>query len=183
MIYYRHNLGSRSQYTFREAYYVVIPRPVQNVEGLWFIYLYAYNICFHLITNEVLFLYLRSIRLPNSMVESFQFATSDLTFSQNSSPAVHLMSPQQRGCLFPDDDLKSINISADFNAFKNYSYYACLLECKAKTIMDYCNCLPYYFPDFSGTWNKSTDCNVKGLKCINDVGCKMFFRCHLMGSQ
>ena len=35
-----------------------------------------------------------------------------------------------------------------------------------RTIMKDCNCLPYYYPDFSQMWNKSTDCGFEGLKCI-----------------
>ena len=33
--------------------------------------------------------------------------------------------------------------------YTNYSRDACLMECRARLLFDKCNCLPYYFPDFS----------------------------------
>jgi hypothetical protein len=49
------------------------------------------------------------------------------------------------------------------------------MECKARSVMAYCGCLPYNFPDFSKAWNKSTDCDLRGLKCLSDIGCEIFY--------
>ena len=89
-----------------------------------------------------------------------------------SSEEVKSMSPQNRKCLFNDDDWTIFEPKIILDSFKNYSYNACLLECKARAMMQYCNCLPYYFPDFSESWNMSTDCDVQGLKCLNGIECK-----------
>jgi hypothetical protein len=74
----------------------------------------------------------------------------------------------KRKCLKHDEDLKFYP-DVKLEVFKNYSRKACLLECQARKIRDICNCLPYYYPDFSRLWKRKTDCDLKGLQCLSDI--------------
>lgn len=78
------------------------------------------------------------------------------------------MTQSRRGCVTPDDDLSALDPPVQYSAFNNYIKSACLMECKAMTMMSQCGCLPYVYPDFSMVWNRSTACNATGLKCLND---------------
>ena len=74
----------------------------------------------------------------------------------------------KRKCLKHDEDLK-LYPDVKLEVFKNYSRKACLLECQARKIRDICDCLPYYYPDFSRLWKRKTDCDLKGLQCLSDI--------------
>ena len=87
-----------------------------------------------------------------------------------STDAVKAMRASRRGCVTEDDDLSAWDPPVQYSAFTNYVRSACLMECKAVTMMSKCDCLPYFFPDFSMVWNKSTACNATGLRCLNDGG-------------
>lgn len=76
------------------------------------------------------------------------------------------MSVERRQCL-NQNDMKSLpKLGIKLDAFQNYTQEACLLECRAETIFAACGCLPYYYPDFSKVWGKSTTCDLDGLKCL-----------------
>ncbi len=48
-----------------------------------------------------------------------------------------------RNCLFEDErDVEGSEVSL----FKKYSEENCLLECRAKKLLEQCGCLPYYYP-------------------------------------
>ena len=82
------------------------------------------------------------------------------------------MDPSKRKCLKTNEDLKLVP-EVKLEVFKNYSRRACLLECTARTIYHRCKCLPYYYPDFSKLWKKSTNCNFEGLRCVADYAGKI----------
>ena len=84
-----------------------------------------------------------------------------------STDAVKAMDFHRRNCLLPDEDLTLADPRIKMEAFQNYSRIACNLECKARSIMADCNCLPYFYPAFSQIWNKSTDCDLEGLMCLD----------------
>ena len=50
---------------------------------------------------------------------------------------------KRRNCIFADE--KNVE-NAEIAAFKTYSQENCLLECRAKTLLKTCGCLPYYYP-------------------------------------
>ena len=74
----------------------------------------------------------------------------------------------KRKCLKHDEDLK-LYPDVKLEVFKNYSRKACLLECQARKIRDICDCLPYYYPDFSRLWKRKTDCDLTGLQCLSSI--------------
>ena len=89
--------------------------------------------------------------------------------SCSSTDTVHDMILERRKCVRHDESLEGIGINLE--AFQNYSRSACLMECQARKLYDLCGCLPYYFPDFSQVWNKSTTCGKLGLFCLaNETG-------------
>ena len=105
-----------------------------------------------------------------------------------STDAVKDMSLGRRNCLNHDEDLDGTGVKVGggksaftplflssflltlsllkMDAFLSYSRHSCLLECRARHLFDECGCLPYYYPDFSAVWGKSTSCDFDGLKCI-----------------
>ena len=59
--------------------------------------------------------------------------------------------------------------------FKTYSEENCLLECRAKSLLERCNCIPYYYPRLdllfaakSGNGSKAQICDWNGLKCLSN---------------
>ena len=74
-----------------------------------------------------------------------------------------------RNCLF-DDERDEPN--SEVTMFKHYSEENCMLECRAKLLMDKCGCLPYYYPrldillDFDLVWKNSMGCLLWQLKAI-----------------
>ena len=64
-----------------------------------------------------------------------------------SSEKVLSMERKRRNCIKKDEDLSSTGIKME--VYTNYSRDACLMECRARLLFKQCNCLPYYFPDFS----------------------------------
>ena len=64
-----------------------------------------------------------------------------------SSERVLSMERKRRNCIKKDEDLSRTGIKME--VYTNYSRDACLMECRARLLFKECNCLPYYFPDFS----------------------------------
>ena len=71
----------------------------------------------------------------------------------------------KRECLKHDENMEKYE-DIVLQVFSNYSQKACYLECEARALMSKCDCLPYYFPDFSRVYKKDTNCNVTGLRCL-----------------
>ena len=74
----------------------------------------------------------------------------------------------KRDCLKHDEDINE-HKNIKLTVFANYSREACILECQATEVFKRCNCLPYYFPDFSKIWHKNTTCNFTELKCLSGL--------------
>lgn len=55
-----------------------------------------------------------------------------------SEPSVRDLPLRQRGCYFSDE--------LDLNTAPKYSYKLCIAECAVETIIKYCKCLPFYYP-------------------------------------
>ena len=91
-----------------------------------------------------------------------------------STEVVKEMPLYKRACLRHDEDMKK-HPDIKLNVFSNYSRKACLLECQAEEIFKHCECLPYYFPDFSSIWGKDTSCNYAGLQCLSEVSGKLVY--------
>ena len=60
-----------------------------------------------------------------------------------SSSRIRDFDVQARNCLFEDERDEP---NSQVTMFKHYSEENCLLECRAKHLMDKCGCLPYYYP-------------------------------------
>jgi len=75
-----------------------------------------------------------------------------------------------RNCLF-DDERDEPN--SQVTMFKFYSEENCLLECRARHLINRCGCLPYYYPrldillDFGQ--NNMTTCDWHGLQCLSNA--------------
>ena len=79
------------------------------------------------------------------------------------------MHPNRRACIKHDEDPQVLKdaIGIELEAFKNYSRTGCLLECRAKHLIELCGCLPYYYPDLARVWTGgSSHCDVDGLRCL-----------------
>ena len=74
----------------------------------------------------------------------------------------------KRDCLRHDEDMTNYP-DVKLTVFSNYSRKACLLECQALELFKKCECLPYYFPDFSSIWKQDTSCDYVGLVCLSEV--------------
>ena len=85
-----------------------------------------------------------------------------------STDVVREMPLFKRDCLRHDEDMADYP-DVKLSVFSNYSRKACLLECQATELFKKCECLPYYFPDFSSIWKRDTSCNYTGLKCLAEV--------------
>ena len=74
----------------------------------------------------------------------------------------------QKKCLSRSDNVKQYK-DIKLDVFAYYTKKGCLLECHANIFNDKCGCLPYYYPDFSSVWNKTTNCNHTALQCISKL--------------
>ena len=81
-----------------------------------------------------------------------------------SSSRIRDFDVQARNCLFEDERDEP---NSQVTMFKHYSEENCLLECRAKHLMDKCGCLPYYYPNFENVWKTKTTCNLTGKNSIN----------------
>ena len=89
--------------------------------------------------------------------------------------AANALGLYQKKCLSRSDNMKQYkDINLDVHAY--YTKKGCLLECHANIFFKTCGCLPYYYPDFSAVWNKTTHCNHTALQCISKLVGKNY--CH-----
>lgn len=74
--------------------------------------------------------------------------------------AVQQYSPVQRGCLF------SHELGVQYGG--HYSFADCLLKCKIKSIVNLCNCMPYFMPtNFPDGTTSDVKCTLAHNKCLN----------------
>lgn len=81
---------------------------------------------------------------------------------QGASPKIKSMGIDKRHCLFSDE--------GNLTFYRTYSRKNCELECEAKYIKEYCNCILYYLPKVDPN---STICGPKDNKCTREVQRKM----------
>ena len=62
---------------------------------------------------------------------------------QKSSSRIRDFAISARNCLFDDEKNEP---GSQVTMFKHYSEENCLLECRARHLVDTCGCLPYYYP-------------------------------------
>ena len=87
-----------------------------------------------------------------------------------STESVQAMSIERRRCLFGSDPMDSLALEDRLGAYERYSWASCIMECRAKILMERCGCLPFYYPDFGSVWAKDTHCNFTGLECLLSSG-------------
>ena len=82
-----------------------------------------------------------------------------------STSEVRALSINTRDCVFNDEKVLSENY--DINklnfTYARYTYKNCMAECRANTIKNKCNCVPYYFRQkgivrFNNETAKNTSC-------------------------
>lgn len=83
-----------------------------------------------------------------------------------SSPEIRHMHLHQRVCLFDDEkELKSV---------ENYSVESCTTECIIDAIFSKCNCIPFYYPDYTEYEpfeDRKRTCSFDDVKCLRDNKC------------
>ncbi|XP_047368017.1 sodium channel protein Nach-like isoform X2 [Vespa velutina] len=70
-----------------------------------------------------------------------------------------------RNCVFSDEGdkiLKDEKVYYRRLTSVRYSYINCMAECRANTIRNKCDCIPYYFPS-----SEARVCNLKDVKCLS----------------
>ncbi|KAI4500560.1 hypothetical protein M0802_004522 [Mischocyttarus mexicanus] len=75
-----------------------------------------------------------------------------------------------RNCVFNDEGdklFKDKNIQYRKLTSEKYSYINCMAECRANTIKNKCDCIPYYFPS-----SEARVCNLEDVKCLSVYRCK-----------
>lgn len=77
------------------------------------------------------------------------------------APSVQSLSPDDRECLF--------GAERRLEYFGDYKENNCDVECRMKQIIQYCDCLPYYFRILSPN---VTTCNFTQIACLVDNYCK-----------
>ncbi|XP_014217076.1 pickpocket protein 28-like [Copidosoma floridanum] len=82
------------------------------------------------------------VELLTSFIQPTQETAMILSASiMVSSESVRSLSNSQRNCWFTDE--KQLSTSSI------YSYQSCITECRIKYIQRYCDCVPFYYPNFS----------------------------------
>ncbi|XP_059058270.1 sodium channel protein Nach-like [Achroia grisella] len=82
---------------------------------------------------------------------------------QIATTEVRKYSTQTRNCLFRDEEKSFGNM---------YSYSACIIRCKIKTVKSLCKCTPYFLPI---TENDGPVCNLEHLRCLNKYKEKLLY--------
>ena len=77
------------------------------------------------------------------IINLFKFFFIVKIYTCYSSSRIRDFDVQARNCLFEDERDEP---NSQVTMFKHYSEENCLLECRAKHLMDKCGCLPYYYP-------------------------------------
>ena len=91
-----------------------------------------------------------------------------------STETVKSMSLSRRKCITRDEPKENLPKETKLEAFRQYSRYSCLLECRARLMVKECGCLPYYYPNFASVWGIDTSCDLKGLKCLSQQSGEVF---------
>ncbi|XP_039296686.1 sodium channel protein Nach isoform X2 [Nilaparvata lugens] len=89
--------------------------------------------------------------LPNIMKRF----TVSVTAIENEEE-VHSLSVSQRKCRFPYENY--------LGSAAEYSYSACIMDCRMKNQLKLCNCTSHLMPNTK----PEEHCNIKGLICLND---------------
>lgn len=66
------------------------------------------------------------------------------------------MSIEQRKCRFIFEN--------NLDVYRQYSYSACLVQCRKNAQRKYCGCNHHYIPNLQS----APHCDVEGLKCLNE---------------
>ncbi|XP_045776921.1 sodium channel protein Nach-like [Maniola jurtina] len=74
--------------------------------------------------------------------------------------------PTTRKCLFRDDIKERY--------FNMYSYSACIVRCRIKTLKSLCKCVPYYVHDLDDNY-QYPKCTIDHLGCLNRYKEKLFY--------
>ncbi|XP_055311194.1 sodium channel protein Nach-like isoform X2 [Sitodiplosis mosellana] len=77
-------------------------------------------------------------------------------------PGIRSLSQKQRNCLFVDEKkLRTTN---------KYSFQSCMTECTVDTILNKCDCLPFYYPEsnMKAYSKKYRQCSLHDVKCLRD---------------
>ena len=82
--------------------------------------------------------------------------------------AANALGLYQKKCLSRSDNIKKYK-DVKLEVFAYYTKKNCILECHANIFFKKCGCLPYYYPDFSSSWNMTTNCNHTALQCISKL--------------
>jgi len=108
----------------------------------------------------------------NAYQEAFIGINGQYTMSTD---PIKNMAFNKRQCLWHDEDL-SYYPDVDVELYQIYLRKACFMECQAKSIMERCGCLPYYFPEFGEVWGNvshlghldwaDTTCNHTQWLCL-----------------
>jgi len=88
--------------------------------------------------------------------------------------AANALGLYQKKCLSRSDDMNKYK-DVKLEVFAYYTKKGCILECHANIFNEKCGCLPYYYPDFSSVWNRTTNCNHTALQCISKLVRKQIF--------
>ena len=79
------------------------------------------------------------------------------------------MALKRRKCISHDEDFD--NADDDVKEYKpkffsHYTMQGCIMECRADYSLRKCECVPYYYPEFSTTKMCST---VDQLECLSNI--------------
>ncbi|XP_052744147.1 sodium channel protein Nach [Bicyclus anynana] len=99
------------------------------------------------------------------IIQPDQFALFEInTVKQVATKEVRKYPPKTRKCFFHDE------MKEEFKDF--YSYSACIVMCRIKTLKSLCKCVPYYFPIAT---QDAPVCSIDHLKCLNRYKDKLFY--------
>ncbi|XP_066902904.1 sodium channel protein Nach [Halyomorpha halys] len=85
-------------------------------------------------------------------VYSMSFQVNEI----DNDAALSEVSVEQRNCRFPLENF--------LNLYDYYSYSTCVVNCRAKAQIDFCNCTHHFIPFQEGV----KMCNIDGLTCLTD---------------
>lgn len=78
-----------------------------------------------------------------------------------STESVRWFSPEQRQCFFRDEP-------DGYNGF--YSQSDCLVNCRVRSFVDLCDCIPFFIPRSTANpllSNRTQTCNLEHVQCLN----------------
>lgn len=95
----------------------------------------------------------------NTMLELF-------TKTLDATESLRWFSPEIRGCFFRDEP-------KGYNGF--YSQSECFMNCRVRSFVDLCDCIPFFIPRLPGDpllSNNTQTCNLEHVQCLNKYQCK-----------